>query len=154
MTSYKPIPSLSRAAAHAFLCLVSTVGHDNGCWIWMGQRTERGYGKWRGLRAHRVAFVLDGKPLAADMALDHLCRNTSCVNPTHLEAVPNDVNVMRGNGYMAQQARKTHCKHGHPFTPENTIVRGGRGSRQCRVCKNEHYRKDWKAGKRKRGANG
>ena len=31
------------------------------------------------------------------------------------------------------QARKTHCKHGHAFTPENTRVdsRNGRACRQC-----------------------
>jgi hypothetical protein len=35
-------------------------------------------------------------------------------------------------------ANKTHCKHGHEFTPENTIVRitrhNGRRRRDCRIC--------------------
>jgi hypothetical protein len=29
---------------------------------------------------------------------------------------------------------KTHCKHNHEFTPENTIIT--RDGRQCRTCKN------------------
>jgi hypothetical protein len=31
------------------------------------------------------------------LMLDHLCRNTACVNPSHLEPVTNSVNVQRGN---------------------------------------------------------
>ncbi|MGP3708480.1 NUMOD4 motif-containing HNH endonuclease [Gordonia paraffinivorans] len=43
-----------------------------------------------------------------------------------------------------RNGRKTHCKRGHEFTPENTIVRKG-GKRACRTCvrnrDNENYRK-------------
>lgn len=31
------------------------------------------------------------------------------------------------------QSRKTHCKHGHEFTPENTIYRP-EGGRKCHTC--------------------
>lgn len=31
------------------------------------------------------------------------------------------------------QARKTHCKNGHEFTPENTYIRP-KGGRKCRAC--------------------
>jgi len=31
---------------------------------------------------------------------------------------------------------KTHCKHGHEYTPENTY-RNCRGHRECRTCKYE-----------------
>lgn len=34
--------------------------------------------------------------------------------------------------------RQTHCKHGHEYTAETTIIR--RGSRECRACKNERRR--------------
>lgn len=33
---------------------------------------------------------------------------------------------------------KTHCKHGHEFTPENTC-RNGKG-RKCRTCQNRIHR--------------
>jgi hypothetical protein len=29
---------------------------------------------------------------------------------------------------------KTHCRHGHEFTPENTLIRKDNGFRQCRLC--------------------
>lgn len=31
--------------------------------------------------------------------------------------------------------RRSHCKHGHEYTPENTIIRSG-GARRCRICRN------------------
>lgn len=36
-------------------------------------------------------------------------------------------------------ARKTHCKRGHPFDEENTRVEPD-GARECRTCKNEKRR--------------
>ena len=39
--------------------------------------------------------------------------------------------VERGNNY---QARKTHCKRGHEFTPENTYIHAD-GRRGCRTCR-------------------
>jgi hypothetical protein len=35
-------------------------------------------------------------------------------------------------------ARKTHCPHGHEYTPENTRLYTKRGSRErlCRICQN------------------
>jgi hypothetical protein len=36
---------------------------------------------------------------------------------------------------------KTHCKHGHAFTPENTyIAPNGNGKRQCRECRRQKNR--------------
>jgi hypothetical protein len=48
----------------------------------------------------------------------------------------------------AINAAKTHCVHGHLFTPENTYIRkyDGRVHRQCRACALLHSRKqdrDW-----------
>lgn len=37
-------------------------------------------------------------------------------------------------------ARKTHCKHGHEYTPENTYVQP-KGSRACRTCLAESGKK-------------
>lgn len=35
-----------------------------------------------------------------------------------------------------KEAAKTHCKHGHEYTPENTRINKKRGGRSCRSCKN------------------
>ena len=45
------------------------------------------------------------------LVIDHLCRNKSCVNPAHLEAVTNTENVLRGEAPSAKAARKTHCQY-------------------------------------------
>jgi hypothetical protein len=43
------------------------------------------------------------------------------VNPDHMQIVDSRTNTMRGDSPVARHSRKTHCKHGHEFTSENTI---------------------------------
>lgn len=74
------------------------------------------------------------------MQIDHLCRNHDCVNPEHLEVVTQAENMRRGIGATAINARKTHCKHGHEFTPEN-IYRRPNG-RECMTCLKERNAKN------------
>lgn len=40
-----------------------------------------------------------------------------------------------GVGGGAHQRVKTHCPHGHEYTPENTVVYTSDGRRRCRVCR-------------------
>jgi hypothetical protein len=105
------------------------------CWEWVGYRDREGYGKMGGACAHRVSYELFIGPIPDGLTIDHLCRNPGCVKPSHLEAVPIRVNVLRGvNNACAVNARKTHCKHGHEFTTENTYrSKLGRCCRKC-VC--------------------
>lgn len=120
-----------------------------GCWLWTGavnSRTSRGYGvAWAGDRiqlAHRVAYELVIGPIPDDADIDHLCRNRLCVNPAHLEPVTHRENVLRGEGPSAREARKTHCKNGHEFTPENTYAWPARPwQRQCRRCVRDRQRR-------------
>ena len=39
------------------------------------------------------------------------------------------------------QANKTHCKHGHSFSPENTYINPASGQRSCRTCTREINRR-------------
>jgi hypothetical protein len=39
----------------------------------------------------------------------------------------------RADGWLNGPARRTHCRHGHEFTPENTYLNGG--FRLCRTCR-------------------
>jgi len=119
----------------------------DGCWEWTGGTTgSTGYGqfwvKHRHQLAHRFSYtVIHGLEIPPGLTIDHLCRNRLCVNPAHLEPVTNRVNVLRGNGPAARNAKKTHCKRGHEFTPENTYrQRRKRGvvarlRRTCRTCR-------------------
>lgn len=44
---------------------------------------------------HRVAYELWVGPIPAGLYIDHLCRNTRCVNPNHLEPVTSKENKNR-----------------------------------------------------------
>lgn len=107
------------------------------CWVWTGAKTPHGYGTFQygdGKRgyAHRWAYEATKGPIPSGLSIDHLCRNPSCVNPDHLEAVTHRENVLRGVAPVAVNARKTHCPAGHPYDAANT--RKDRSGRVCRAC--------------------
>lgn len=109
----------------------------DGCWWWTGARSSGGYGNfWNGERtvgAHRFAYEAFIGSIPNGHELDHvLCNNgpRGCVNPLHVEPVPY---VGRLNTVRHHMGR-THCKHGHEFTPDNTYVDGA-GHRSCKACR-------------------
>lgn len=117
---------------------ISKFTPGDGCWEWRGTVTTAGYGSfcvdgWPYL-AHRLSYERFVGPIANGLHLDHLCRNTICINPKHLEPVTARVNTLRGVGPSARNAVKTHCKDGHEFNEENTYV-CKRGKRYCRPCR-------------------
>lgn len=77
------------------------------CHIWQGFKTTKGYGYFSvyskelktrtSVKAHRFAYALangfDALPLSPKtntmetLILNHICLNTSCVNPAHLEVI-------------------------------------------------------------------
>lgn len=112
-----------------------------------------GYGRIRGsvkgveyhFFAHRRIYEMLRGPVPDDLTLDHLCRVRHCVNPAHLEPVSNRENVLRGVGPTAENARRTHCRRGHPFAGKNLILTpasdGTSGVwRGCRECVNARRR--------------
>jgi hypothetical protein len=110
---------------------------DFGCWEWSLRRDRDGYGqtKVHGLskQAHRASYEAFIGIIPNGLTIDHLCRNPSCVNPAHLEAVTNKENILRSNGITAIEARLTHCRSGHEFNDKNTYI-APNGARHCRAC--------------------
>lgn len=57
----------------------------------------------------------------------------------------NSHDQVRNGGH--NNARKTHCKHGHEFSPENTYITksGGRACRTCRYLGKKRWREERRA---------
>lgn len=108
------------------------------CWVWTGGTGGAhglAYGrlKWHGRHeaAHRVAYLILVGPIPDGLQIDHLCRNTLCVNPDHLEPVTASVNVRRAHV-------GGRCRHGHPAA---AFVRGPKtGKARCKTCQGIAYR--------------
>lgn len=126
------------------------------CRYWLGRVDVYGYGSFAvrvngrhfTLRAHRVIYELMVGSIPDDLVIDHICHNDSdcvlgneclhrrCVNPQHLEAVTDRVNLLRGQTITAYRAARTHCPAGHPYDGTNTW-RSKDGERRCRTCSRE-----------------
>lgn len=86
--------------------------------------------------AHRAVYEHLRGPIPVGLELDHLCRNTRCVNPAHLEPVTHRENALRGVGVSAINAAKTHCKYGHDLTnPDNYWLKAYGNAVATRICK-------------------
>lgn len=116
---------------------------QDDCWWYAGIINAEGYGliqvklngKWTLLRAHRVLYENLVGEIPSDVVCDHTCRNRCCINPVHIELVTNAENLRRGH------ERLTHCKHGHPFSIENTMLWRDKKWRRCRTCFNAQRRR-------------
>lgn len=119
------------------------VDKTDGCWLWIGTIAPNGYGQFRLasrgplVYAHRYAYEVCVGPIPDGLELDHVrergCEHTNCVNPAHLEPVTGRENNRRSDSVSATNARKTHCKRGHPLSGANLYVRPN-GYRKCRAC--------------------
>ena len=115
---------------------VASCGHSSACWLWLGSKNGHYGTVYRGknIRAHRVAYEELVGPIPHGLTIDHLCRNTVCINPAHMEPVTASENARRMNEAANPKRALTHCPHGHEYTPENTYLSNGGRWRKCRAC--------------------
>jgi hypothetical protein len=127
------------AKEHRRLFASIQVGVGGECWIWTGSKDAAGYGlcflRGKTERIHRVMYALHVGPVPRGIEarrhaqVHHVCRNTSCCNPSHLQLVSQRINVLEGISPPAVNILKTHCKRGHVLErrKDGTAI-------DCRIC--------------------
>lgn len=69
---------------------------DDGCWVWIGQRSSNGFGRFRiceagkysSIAAHRASYIINVGELSDHFEVRQSCGNKLCVRPDHLSLVP------------------------------------------------------------------
>lgn len=113
------------------------------CREWQGLRHEFGYGRrpkrhLKSTTLHRqIMEMVHGSEAIKGKVVMHLCDNPPCFRYDHLRigtyADNNQDMAAKGRWVGNTGKRKTHCKHGHEFTEENTGTKSD-GSQRCLAC--------------------
>lgn len=120
---------------------------ETGCWNWTGYCDRSGYGRWEYTRkdnlVYRILYAWFVQPAPKGRAkdipvLDHLCKNRQCCNPSHLELVSDEINLLRSNTPSIVNRYKTHCKNGHPLPAPIYSVPWNKWMRTCKICKRDY----------------
>ena len=128
------------------------------CWEFVGAAGPGGYGQFSNSLttrvAHRIMWILKFGKIPKGMVICHKCDNKTCVRPEHLfigtqlDNIRDMISKGRDRGLSKLCRDKTHCKHGHEFTIENTTRRKNNW-RRCKTCDKALDKKRYYAGQRR-----
>lgn len=85
----------------AFLWHQTTICPDQGCWDWLANTDEDGYGVFHygvgaNIRAHRASYMIYNGEIPEGQLVLHSCDRPVCVQPSHLSLGDNDENMRQG----------------------------------------------------------
>ncbi len=118
---------------------------DTPCWVWQKGCCNKGYGHFyvydpdatgakgrKGksveVRAHIASYALANGPVPGDMTLDHKCRVTKCIRPSHLELVTRVENSRRQGAARRALRRPELVKKSFPAPQERAANDGPHAS--------------------------
>lgn len=82
---------------------------ETGCWVWNGGcRGDYGVIRYEGRQhgVHRLVYSLAVHPVPDNLEVDHMCRNTRCWNPEHLDPVTTAENALRATYHRQTDSKK------------------------------------------------
>ena len=83
---HEPITDAAEIAR--FRALVLPASTPDGCELWLGKKSDKGYGRttYEGkfIAAHRFAVLASGRPIPPGLCALHKCDNPPCVREDHL----------------------------------------------------------------------
>jgi hypothetical protein len=129
-------------------CAIFRANPDTGCWEWTGNKLHDGYGilkRFDGtrVRAHRHYFELHKGPIPNGFQIDHLCRNPSCVNPAHLEAVTAAENTRRGRATKLTAAIVLEIRRRVAAGEQQTALAREFGVTKNHIWQMLHWHRSW-----------
>jgi hypothetical protein len=72
-------------------------GYETLCWIWIRGLDDDGYGqfgrKGRHLGTHRAAYIAEYGEPPEGYVVHHMCGQSACLRPDHLEAMPRSEHI-------------------------------------------------------------
>lgn len=113
----------------------------NGCWELCIKTSSRGYSRIEGEKkeylAHRISAAhhlgLNLNDRVKQALHKNECYNRACWNPEHLYVGNASLNMRNAVDIGKKNQKKTHCKRGHEFTPDNLYL-DWKGNRYCKEC--------------------
>lgn len=126
-------PEFTPTVALRFWSKVFKSQQPSECWVWMGARNHKGYGRFstshqHTFQSHRIAWMLCNGPIPAGMCVCHHCDNPPCCNPAHLfigTVADNQADMKRkgrATGPKNPVRGSGHYAHQHP----ELVLRGSK----------------------------